>query len=288
MHFFCMSKTIRNCFSILLCVSALSACGPRASSIRGNTEGYDLEHPEILLLPTALNEISGLYFYEKDTSLFAIVDEDGFLYKIFPKHPEQILRWKFAGPGDYEDLVLVGGIFYILRSDGALFAADIATGGNVKSTLYEAPEKGNEFESIYYDEQRGMLMLVCKDCDRDNKQTITSYGFSLATKQYQPATLVMDANHIAGIVGQNKIKFKPSAGTLNPFTNQVMLVSAINSLLVVADKNGGVLQAYPLPAALYKQPEGIAVGSDRTLYISNEWAKKGTANILVMPYRPQK
>ena len=94
----------------LISVLLLGACGPRATSIKGNTEGYDLDNPLQIDLPTALNEISGLWYYEKDSSLFAIVDEDGFLYKIFPKRPDMIYRWKFAGPGDYVVFLGAGNI----------------------------------------------------------------------------------------------------------------------------------------------------------------------------------
>jgi uncharacterized protein YjiK len=268
----------------LIALCCFASCGPRATSIVGTTEGYDLEHPQIIDLPTALDEISGLYFYAKDTSLFAITDEDGFLYKIFPHHPETILRWRFAGLGDYEDLEMVGGIFYILRSDGSIFAADITDPANVRSTVYPTPEKGNEFESLYFDSSRNMLMLVCKDCNGDGKKHLSTFGFSLQTKSFVKDPFRVGAEQIAGIIGQRSIKFKPSGATINHFSNKLMLVSAVNSLLVVTSLNGEVLQAYPLPTRLYKQPEGIALGTDRTLYISNEYHNEGAANILVIPY----
>lgn len=269
----------------LLAICGLLSCGPRASSIVGTTEGYDLEHPQVMPLPTALNEISGLYFYAKDTSLFAIVDEDGFLYKIFPEHPEKILRWKFAGLGDYEDLEMVNGVFYILRSDGAIYEANLDDPLNIRSTVYTAPGKGNEYESLYFDSSRHMLMLVCKDCEADDKKVVSTLGFDIDSKTFVPGPFRVDALHIAGIVGQHSIKFKPSAATINPFTGRLMLVSAVNSLLVSTDLNGDVQQAYPLPTSLYKQPEGIAIGADRTLYISNEFANEGAANILIIPYK---
>lgn len=266
----------------------LASCGPRASSIVGTTEGYDLENPRIMELPTALNEISGLYYYPKDSSLFAIVDEDGFLYKIFPHKPQQILRWKYAGLGDYEDLEMVDGIFYILRSDGAIYATDLSEPTNIRSTLYPAPEKGNEFESIYFDSSRRMLILVCKDCDADSKKSVSTLGFRLDTKEFVRSPFQIDALHIAGIVGQHSLRFKPSAATINPHNGKLLLVSAVNSLMVVTDANGDVQQAYPLGSRLYKQPEGIAIGADRTLYIANEFHNEGAANILIIPYKPSR
>ncbi len=270
---------------LLILVSALCACGPKASSIHGNTEGYDLEHPLVVQLPTSLNEISGLWYYAKDTSLFAIEDEDGFLYKIFPKHPDRILRWKFHGHGDFEDLTMVDGTFYILRSDGSLFATTIASGENVQSVKYETPEKGNEFESVYYDDSLKLIILVCKDCLADKRKSLSTWAFNPATKQFVQSSLQVDAHGIAAILGLEKIKFKPSAAVINPFTNQLMLLASTgDKLLVTAKRDGSIIQAYPLGAKLYKQPEGIAIGADRTLYISNESAGIGSPTLLIMPY----
>lgn len=264
------------------------ACGPKASSIHGNTEGYDLEHPTVIELPTSLNEISGLWYYPKDTSLFAIVDEDGFLYKIFPKHPDRILRWKFHGHGDFEDVCMVNGIFYILRSDGDIFATTIAAGDAIQSEKFDLPEKGNEFESLYYDDSLKMILLVCKDCPSDKRKTLSTWAFNPATKQFVQSPLQIDVQSIASIIGEDKIKFKPSASILNPFTGQLMLLSSVNKLLVTARRDGSIVQAYPLGAKLFKQPEGMAIGTDRTLYISNEAAGQGSPTILVFPYKPRK
>ena len=198
------------------------------------------------------------------------------------------MRWKFAGQDDYEDLVLVGSTFFILRSDGTIYATSIPSGDNIQSVKYKTPEAGNEFESLYYDDSLALLVLVCKDCNNDKKKTLSTLAFNPVTRQYVQAPFEIFATDIASIVGEKSIKFKPSATTLNPFTKQLMMVSAVNGLLVTAGRDGKILQAYPLDPKLYKQPEGIAIGADRTLYISNEWNKKGSANVLVMPYRSKK
>ena len=46
---------------------------------------YDLTRPAKLVLGDALAEISGISFYPKDSSVFAISDETGYLYKIHLK-----------------------------------------------------------------------------------------------------------------------------------------------------------------------------------------------------------
>lgn len=269
-------------------VILFASCGPKATSIHGNTEGYDFDHPQVVSMPTALNEISGLWYYAKDNSLFAIEDEDGFLYKIYPKRPDHILRWRFHGHGDFEDVCMLNGAFYILRSDGSMFVTTVSSGSSVQSIKYELPENGNEFESLYYDDSLKLMLLVCKDCKADNKKTVSTWAFNPATNQYVAGPFRIDAERIAAITAQEAVHFKPSAATINPFTGQLWLVSSVNKMIVVASRDGKILQAYPLDPALYKQPEGIAFGSDRTLYISNESAGRGSSNILVMPYRQQK
>jgi uncharacterized protein YjiK len=218
--------------------------------------------------------------------LFAIEDEDGFLYKIPLKNPDLILRWRFHGHGDFEDLSMVDGTFYILRSDGDIFATNIPSGDAVQSTKYEFPQDGNEFESLYYDDSLKLLILVCKECNDDPKKKLSTWGFNPVTRQYVESPFQMDVQRIAAIIGEQSIRFKPSAATINPFTGQLMVLSSVNKLLITADRYGNVIQAYPLNERIYKQPEGIAIGADRTLYISNEAAGKGSSNILIMPYRP--
>ena len=266
----------------------LFSCAPPSATVHANMEGYDLDHPKQLNLPAILNEISGLWYHKQDNSLFAIVDEKGYLYKIFPDNPDTIMRWRYAGAGDFEDIVLVRDTFFALESNGTIYATSIPNEGDIRTDKYSPPEKGSEYESLYYDDSTGMLILVCKDCKQDSKNSLSTLAFNVSTREFIPAPFVINVGDISSIVGEGKIKFKPSATTYNPFTKQLMIISAINGLIVTATSSGHVLQAYTLDKKLYKQPEGIAIGADRTLYISNEWAKKGAANIMVLPYRSQK
>src|SRR5258706_124101 len=79
---------------------------------------YDLDHPTIINLPHQLDEISGLSFYPKDTSLFSIVDEDGILYKIYLNRKYAVESWRFDKKRDFEDVVLRDSTFYVLVSNG--------------------------------------------------------------------------------------------------------------------------------------------------------------------------
>src|SRR5918911_601738 len=111
-----MSKQIfMPLLSILLLV--LFGCNYNADQYP-TPKDYDLNHPVTVELQTELNEISGIVYYPKDTSLFAISDETGWLYKIFPTRQVEVQKWKFGKNHDYEDLQLIDSTFYILSSTG--------------------------------------------------------------------------------------------------------------------------------------------------------------------------
>src|SRR6266540_3534994 len=85
-------------------------------------DGYNLTKPVLIKLPVELDEISGVAFYPKDTSIFAIGDEFGWLYKIPLTPRKPIRKWKFSNEGDYEDMALVDKVFYVLQSSGNIVA----------------------------------------------------------------------------------------------------------------------------------------------------------------------
>ena len=50
---------------------------------------------------------------------------------------------------------------------------------------------------------------------------------------------------------EKKVKFKPSAAAIHPVTGQLFIISSINKVLVMADKNG-------VPEKVYKiNPEAV-------------------------------
>ena len=105
---------------LLVAVTFTDSCSSGKSHSYGSPTGYNFSKPYMYKLPAILDEISGLYFYPKDSGIFAIQDEKGWLFKIHLKNPLQIERWKFSNGADYEDLSLVDSSFYVLRSKGVV------------------------------------------------------------------------------------------------------------------------------------------------------------------------
>ncbi len=280
--------TKKNTFALLsalVIVYSLLSCSSKKKDRFSDSQMYDFTKPAIIKLPEALDEISGIVYYPKDTSVFAIVDEEGMLYKIPIKNPEAVQEWRYDKRRDYEDIVLVDSTFYVLVSNG-----DIETirfkGSSIfteKSDYTTHSKKANEFESMYYNNDIDGLVIVCKECEDDSKKTLSSFSYGIhdSLKAYQPYQ-VMDVNPIAEKLGLDKIKLKPSAVAINPVSEDLYILSSIEKVIVIASKKGRVKEVYKLDPSIYKQPEGMTFTPQGDLIISNEYAETGFAELLLM------
>lgn len=270
---------------LLLCITVLFiGCSDKANDKENypNSEMYDFADPTVIDLPVELDEISGLAYYPKDTSVFGVIDEDGLLFKIPIMNPKASKRWVFDKPRDFEDLVLIDSTFYALVSNGDIvqinFKGDTIS---IEKSEFSATsgKKTNEFEILYQDS--GKLVMMCKECEADKKTKLTSYLFDPATKSYSPH-LVINTVPLAAKLGKDKVALKPSAAAINPITNELYLVSSIEKVIVVLDKAGEIKETYKLNPKIYKQPEGIAFTPAGDLIISNEVFLEGHANLLIL------
>jgi uncharacterized protein YjiK len=270
--------------SILLFIHLCVGCKTNSNSKAGfpGTDRYDFANPKIINLPVYLDEISGIVYYPKDTSVFAIVDEDAILYKIPLTHPKDIRKWNFAKPKDYEDVVLKDSSFYILVSNGEImklsFKEDI-----LLTDKYKFPEsskkKTNEFESLYLDS--GKIIMLCKDCEDDHKNTKSSFVFDEATTTFKTHN-VLDISVLAGKTEKKLKDIKPSAAAINPVTNELYILSSVSKDLIIADRSGHIKEIFDLNPKIYKQPEGIAFTPTGDLIISNEVFLEGHATLLML------
>jgi len=267
---------------ILIILLNFHCSQPDESSFK-SPDGYNLNKPYLIKLPVELDEISGVAFYPKDSSVFAINDEFGFLYKIPLAPHKPIRKWKFSNEGDYEDLALVDQVFYVLQSNGNITSFTFDSSNTVLKASQAFPLQGNEFEILYYNPHQFKLVMMCKDCEEDKKRALTTFYYNLLTKSFDDSSSV-DVKSIAGMIGEKKLKFKPSAAAIHPVTDELFIISAINRLLVIADRNGHPKEVYRIDARLFKQPEGITFTSEGDLIISNEAADRGVANLLFFKY----
>jgi hypothetical protein len=292
-HYNCVVKGKHISFYIFLSFLFLSFTGcnqNQADKDLSSPPEYNLNSPAVIKLPGYLDEISGIAYYPKDKSVFAISDEKGWLYKIFLSGNKAIQKWKFAKKDDFEDVVLVDSTFYILNSNGDLLSLRFYTQDSIIIKEYPLPLPGkNEFEILYLDKEQHRLILLCKNCASDDNNSLSSRAFDLSGLTFSSGpAYVIDIRKIESLMQEKKVRFKPSAAAIHPLTGRLFIISAINKVLVVADPNGNPEKIYRINPRLYKQPEGLTFTPEGHLLISNESKEIGAANILIFKYNQGK
>jgi uncharacterized protein YjiK len=268
-------------FSLL--ATLLFGCDKEQTEFK-SPSGYNLNRPYIIKLPSELDEISGISYYGKDNSLFAESDEKGCLYKILLNKPTDIRKWKFSHKRDYEDIVLHDSTFYVLSSNGDLVSL-VFRKDSITTHQYTFPGIGkNEFESLYYDDSLRKFILVCKDCDIDQNNSVSTYLFDPVDSSFA-GSYTIDAKSIVEQANPKSTKYKPSAAAINPATGELYILSSINKLLVVAKRDGTIKQLYHLDPSLFNQPEGITFSPNGNLFISNEAGNLKSATVLFYQFK---
>ena len=248
-----------------------------------NTDMYDFAKPKIINLPQALDEISGIAYYQKDTSIFAIIDEDGLLFKIPLNDPANVKEWRFDKQRDFEDLIYKDSTFYVLVSNGDIDKFNFVN-DKIKIEKIEfsnASKKVNEFESMYYSVDSNKLIILCKECEDDRKFFLSSFYYSDSVKQfinYQK----METEPLFQKIGSKKEKIKPSAAAINPQTKDFYVLCSGNKFIFIQDPHGKIKDVIKLDPKIYKQPEGMAFTPQGDLIISNEVNAEGYATLLLL------
>lgn len=154
---------------------------------------YEFNNSFILKLNEAFLEIPGISFYPKDSSVYALSDESSFSFKIYLSKNFVIEKCRLDKKSDYEDLFYKDSTFYVLESNRNIHTLNFSLQGDTiytrKSIFPTKGKKKNEFESLFYDEERKGFIMLCKDCEVDKKNKVTAWG-------YNPSPLLIPArNH---------------------------------------------------------------------------------------------
>ncbi len=288
-HLFTAARVYKEFVLVIFCGLGwfVSGCnGKDKETLYPSPEGYNINKPIVAKLPPMLDEISGIIYYPKDKSLFAIHDERGWLYKIYLEDKLKVEKWKYSTGADFEDVAMADSMFFAIKSNGNIVAFRFARPDSPLVNTYHLPENGKkEFETLYYDSSRQELLMICKDCESDEKNMTSVYGFDYRQMKYLDSPVfVIDAKNIEKKLGDKMPKFKPSAGAINPKTGELFIISSVNKILVIVENTGKVKDVFQLDPVLFKQPEGLTFSPEGDLLISNESAGVGPATILLFKY----
>lgn len=254
-----------------------------------NTENFDFTSPKIINLPQALDEISGIAYYPKDTSVFAIIDEDGLLFKVSLNRPDEVKEWRFDEQRDFEDIVYKDSTFYVMVSNGDLDKINFVNDkiAVAKVDFPNASKKVNEFESMYFSADSKKLIMLCKQCEDDKKSTLSSYYFNDSANMFLNYQ-TMATEPLFQKLGSKKEKIKPSAAAINPLTKELYVLCSVNKMLFIRDAQGKIKDVIRLDPKIYKQPEGMAFTPAGDLIISNEVYLEGYGTLLLLKNKTKK
>ncbi|MEO6639435.1 MAG: hypothetical protein ABIN25_14240 [Ginsengibacter sp.] len=269
-----------------------AGCKSNKTQISLPSKDYDLNNPAKLILGSELAEISGISFYPRDSSVFAISDETGYLYKIHLNKNFLIEKWKFNEKHDFEDVIQLDSSFYVLESNGNIEKLDFAPGAekvdgrdtvfNRRSIFPADNVFKNEFESLYYDEGYKGIVMICKDCEEDGFRVTTAWLYDPVADTYTKSIFKINLDIIAKQIGKDSMKFRPSAAAMNPVTKDVWVIASTEELIVVLDTKGNMKEVYTLNPLIFPKPEGITFTPSGVLMISNEAVDKyGSASLLI-------
>lgn len=263
---------------------------------------YNLkEEDQLLILPAALREVSGITVVD-DHTLACVQDEEGvvFIYNLKNRKVEQEIH--FAGPGDYEGIAHTGKDLFVLRSDATLFHIRnyATTKQSVDSIATGIPNKDNE--GLCFDAKNNRLLIgskskIAKGAEFKNLRTV--YAFDLNTHTLKEGPLyTYDIQTIKDFAAKNKLelpvrpakknpeeneiamKFQISALYIHPESELLYVLSASDFYLFVFDRQGRLMHIEVLDPKKFNKAEGIVIMPNGDLYISNE-GQSGDPKILL-------
>lgn len=231
-------------------------------------------------LPDVLEEVSGLA-WASSGDLLAHDDERAVVYRLDPESGEVIGRfWPGGFPlrGDFEGIATRDGRVYLADSDGTLVVFDEEGEGERRPHAVVRTGLGTacEIEGLAYDSEHDALLLPCKTArsiDEEGQVVIFAYG--LTPDEALPhgperisEHLRIDRDAIDDLGLEEDLRV--SAIDVHPVTGHLFLLAGPESILIEVDRSGTPVSGVDFRSRDHRQPEGLAIGRDGTLFIADE------------------
>ena len=259
-------------FCTLLLMVVIQGC-KRKTRILKSPPHYNFSTPLTDKLELKLQEISGITWDTKNNVFLAVDDGSDKLFFLDKDTRIIIAESVFGDIGDYEDVAILNGIPYILRSDGMIIKiVKDSTGKIIGMEAGKIDLSGtNDFETMYSDTARKALVLICKNCKSDDTKSVSAFAFYPDSIGFDNKPLyTINAAKVEQLSPFKTSKLQPSAAAIHPVLQKLFILSSASNQLAIADLNGNVESVYKLSPKLFPQPEGITFRSNGDMYISNE------------------
>jgi uncharacterized protein YjiK len=275
------------CGCLLMMFGLLSSCGAGKVRRIQSPPHYSFAQVFTHKLEPKLKEISGLAWDKQLDEFIAHNDESGKLFYLDKETKLIKSEVQFGEKGDYEEVVVVNSTPFVLRSDGLVIKIAKDSSGKVLPVEMGKPGLAgvNDFEAMYFDPARNALVLLCKNCESDNKQVVSAYACYLDSTGFDPTPVyTISVDEVKTASPFKSSRFEPSAAAIHPVLQKLFILSSGSSQLVITGLDGKLEGVYELGKKLFPQPEGLTFKSNGDMYISNE-GRAEKATILRFPYR---
>jgi len=242
-------------------------------------------------LPNSLSEVSGLATTASG-QLLAHGDERAVIWRFDPIRRHTLARFGLRGRGrllrgDFEDIALAGERLFLVTEAGEIFEGRAAPDGAVGPARRRSLGlgRGCSVEGLAWDAPSRSLLMLCKTARTERwKDHLIVLAISIDTWRLEnrPRLLVPPAP-IERVTGHHH--FHGTALVRHPRTGTYLVLAGPEHALIEVSASGAVLGGARLDHEAHRQPEGMAIGSDLTLFISDE-ARGRTARITAYAYRP--
>jgi len=280
--------------AVLLCpgagghrVAAQSA-RPAAAAEHYSLAGSGTWHAK---LPKVLDEVSGLAF-APDNTLLAHGDERAVLWH-FDLAGRRVSERFALGNGrtvlrdDFEDLAVAGDRLFLTTGTGMIYEGRVAPAGQTSRAVRRTRGLGQgcEVEGMTYDPETRSLLLLCKHArTRRWKNQVIILAVSVDTWRFEPRPrALVSERDIERATGTRR--FHGSGMARHPRTGTLLLVAGPERTYLELAPTGAVLGGGRLNRDRHRQPEGIAVAPDLTVFVADE-AAGHRASITAYAYRP--
>lgn len=251
---------------------------------------YNFSQVLPLKLDLRIKEISGVVWDSHKDEFIAHNDEKGVLFYLDKNNAGIVREFQFStSKGDYEDIAMIKNDVYVLRSDGMLFkiVTDSSTNTQKSFDLGKIDLAGQvDFETLYYDSERKALILLCKNCEGDDKKIVSAYAYYPDSIGFvNKPVYTIDVAKVKAESPRATSRFQPSAARIHPVLKRLFILSSASNQLVIADLNGNLEGVYMLAKKIFPQAEGLTFKSNGEMFISNEGISS-KAELLKFNYIP--
>ncbi|MDH3651639.1 MAG: SdiA-regulated domain-containing protein [Saprospiraceae bacterium] len=245
---------------------------------------YLINQPDTsFLLPTTLDEISGLSLSHQNDHLVGVQDEQGKLFFISKTTGKLVNDVKFGGGDDYEGVEVVDSLAYVINSKGNFDIINLSQLASPKQTMKTFLNSSDDVEGLGRLHNRRALLVACKSYRSKKDKNRKVYLLDLDSMMLDSTPfIVLDNRQIADALDRESITplFSPSGISVDPRSGEIYVISSAAKALVILSNQGKLLGAVKLDGRIHKQPEGITIDHNGKLYITNE-ARGGSAKLHV-------